>query len=93
MPNATAMVVYDPDDAFLRVETIDPMTDVKKIETVVDKLILLAKDLKLSETEMDTWSEKNEALKSERPQSAPPIEEPVVKEEKTDDEASSKTTS
>lgn len=74
MPNATAMIVYDPDDAFLRVETIDPMTEVKKIETVIDKLIALADVLKLSDAELDKWSEKNGAFKAERQSQNDPAE-------------------
>ncbi len=62
MPNAVALMVYDNDDAFLRVETIDPMTDVKKIEVFIDKLILLSKDLKMTDAEIEKWSPKDKIL-------------------------------
>ncbi len=57
IPNAMALLVYDAQDAFIRVETADPLTDIKKIETFIDKLIVLTKDLKITEEERKKWSE------------------------------------
>ena len=55
MPNAVALLVYDNQDVFLRVETSDPMKDLKKIEKFTDKLVILADELKLTRAEEDKW--------------------------------------
>ncbi len=55
MKNVIAMMIFDKEDAFLRVEMGDPMTDPKKIEQLLDKLIVLGQDLKLTKEEEKKW--------------------------------------
>jgi hypothetical protein len=56
MPGAVALMVFDEQDAFLRIESADPMLDPNKITSLVDKLIALTEDLKLTEEELNEWT-------------------------------------
>ncbi|MCB9973178.1 MAG: hypothetical protein H6863_03395 [Rhodospirillales bacterium] len=55
MKNAAAMMVFDKQDAFLRIETPDPMTDPQKIQALMDKLVVLNEELKLTDAEEKKW--------------------------------------